>query len=259
MHLAAKLGRPVVLIHGDEETSTSDLVGAEHGYSMRRVLDNFIHSVLKAEEEVTVRWVDNRLTTAAKHGFTLIYDEFTRSRPEANNVLLAVFQERMLDIPGAGAGDGEDYVRVHPNFACIFTSNPQEYAGTYRSQDALLDRMVTIDLGFFDEEDEVAVTAARSGLEYEEARRLVSLVRGLRDAGCCPVQPTLRNCIKAATAVRLVGASISADDTLFRAICGDILVSGTTRTGQDEGAVRAVMDRLIEEKCSPRCENEVAV
>src|SRR3970040_1143491 len=43
LHVASKLGRPVVMIHGDEEFSTSDLVGNEHGYRIRKVIDNFIH------------------------------------------------------------------------------------------------------------------------------------------------------------------------------------------------------------------------
>ncbi len=120
MHVAGKLGRPVLMIHGDEEFSTSDLVGGEHGYRMRKVIDNFIHSVLKTEEDMSRRWVDNRLTVACRHGFTLIYDEFTRSRPEANNVFLAVLQEKMLDLPAAREGEG--YLRVHPEFTVIFTS-----------------------------------------------------------------------------------------------------------------------------------------
>ena len=75
LHLAHLLGRPVVLLHGDEEMSTTNLVGGETGYHMRRVRDNFIHSVLKEEEEASKRWVDNRLTTAVENGYTLIYDE----------------------------------------------------------------------------------------------------------------------------------------------------------------------------------------
>jgi len=39
-------------------------------------------------------WVDNRLTTACANGNTLIYDEFNRSRPEANNALLSVLEGR---------------------------------------------------------------------------------------------------------------------------------------------------------------------
>ncbi len=52
MHVAGKIGRPVVMIHGDEEFSTSDLVGGEYGYKIRKVVDNFIHSVLKTEEDM---------------------------------------------------------------------------------------------------------------------------------------------------------------------------------------------------------------
>ncbi|MCK4417155.1 MAG: AAA family ATPase, partial [Candidatus Latescibacteria bacterium] len=136
MHVASKIGRPVIMIHGDEEFSTSDLVGGEYGYRLKKTVDNFIHSVLKTEEDMQRRWVDNRLTVACKYGFTLIYDEFTRSRPEANNTLLSVLQEKMLDLPAARQG-GEGYLRVDPNFTPIFTSNPEEYAGVYRSQDAL--------------------------------------------------------------------------------------------------------------------------
>src|SRR4030042_2635222 len=123
LHIAGKLGRPVVMIHGDEEFSTSDLVGGEYGYRMRKVIDNFIHSVLKTEEDMVRQWVEHRLTVACKYGFTLLYDEFTRSRPEANNVLLSVLQEKMLDIPRARDG-GDGYLKVHPDFVAIFTSNP---------------------------------------------------------------------------------------------------------------------------------------
>ncbi len=55
MHLASKIKRPVVVIHGDEEFTTSDLVGGEHGYRIRKVVDRFISRVLKTEEDM-VMW-----------------------------------------------------------------------------------------------------------------------------------------------------------------------------------------------------------
>src|SRR3990172_2420780 len=188
MHLAHFVGRPVVLIHGDDEFSTSHLVGGETGYRLRKVVDNFIHSVLKTEEDFTPRWVDNRLTLACKHGLTLIYDEFTRSRPEANNVLLSILQERMLDLPTAPGR--ENYLRVDRDFRAIFTSNPEEYAGTHKAQDALRDRMVTIDLDHFDRETEVAITEARSGLCRDDAVKIVNLVRAFRERGRYEFAPT---------------------------------------------------------------------
>lgn len=249
MHVASRLGRPVLIIHGDEEFSTSDLVGSEDGYHTRKVIDNFIHSVLKTEEDMTRRWVDNRLTVAARHGFTLIYDEFTRSRPEANNAFLSVLQEKMLDLPATR--EGEQYLRVHPDFTAIFTSNPEEYAGVYRSQDALRDRMVTLDLDFFDEETEVAITQAKSGLERGDAERIVRLVRALRDSGACEFAPTIRGCIMLARSAMVAGCGVSASDARFRSFCSDILASESSRVGSRsqtsrvKEALNGLMDRFL--------------
>jgi len=250
MHVASKIGRPVVMIHGDEEFSTSDLVGGEYGYRMRRVIDNFIHSVLKTEEDMSRQWVDNRLTVACKYGFTLLYDEFTRSRPEANNVLLSVLQEKMLDLPAA-RGDGENYLQVDPNFTAIFTSNPEEYAGVYRSQDALRDRLVTLDLDHFDEETEVAITAAKSGLSRGDARKIVQVVRALRESGVCEYTPTIRGPIMIAKTLRVLGGSVAAGNDVFRKLCLDVLASQTSRVGNRDhiARVREAVDKLIDRCC----------
>jgi len=248
-HVASKMGRPVVMVHGDEEFSTSDLVGGEYGYRMKKVIDNFIHSVLKTEEDMSRKWIDNRLTVACKYGFTLIYDEFTRSRPEANNALLSVLQEKMLDMPAAREGEG--YVRVHPDFTAIFTSNPEEYAGVYRSQDALRDRMVTLDLEHFDEETEVAITEAKSGLDQSDAEKIVRIVRGLRESGACEFAPTIRGCIMVGKALKVQNGTVAANNGLFRQLCLDILASESTRVGSkaQTARVKEVVSQLIDQHC----------
>src|SRR5665811_828716 len=71
-HVAAKLGRPVTLIHGDDEFGSSDLVGKDAGYRKSKMIDNYIHSVLKTEENMNTLWVDNRLTTACANGNTCL-------------------------------------------------------------------------------------------------------------------------------------------------------------------------------------------
>ena len=139
LHVAHRLGRPVMLICGDDEFGSSDLVGGHRGYQRKKVIDNFVHSVLKTEEDVSEKWVDNRLTVACREGLTLIYDEFNRSRPEANNILLSVLEERILVLPASR--NGASYVKVHPDFVALFTSNPEDYAGVHNTQDALRDRM----------------------------------------------------------------------------------------------------------------------
>ena len=250
MHVASKIGRPVVMIHGDEEFSTSDLVGGEHGYRMRKVVDNFIHSVLKTEEDMRKQWVDNRLTVACKYGFTLIYDEFTRSRPEANNVLLSVLQEKMLDLPAAREGD-ENYLRVDPEFTALFTSNPEEYAGVHRSQDALRDRMITLDLDHFDEETEVRITEAKSGLVNGDASRIVKIVRGLRDSDVYEFAPTIRGCVMIAKTLNVRKASVNKNDEIFKQTCMDILASETSRIGSisNQKKVKEVIGKLIDQYC----------
>jgi gas vesicle protein GvpN len=230
LHVAAHLGRPVMLIAGDEEFATSDLIGGQYGYRYRKVVDRFIHTVLKYEEDAVQRWVDNRLTTACREGFTLVYDEFTRSRPEANNVLLAVLEERLLILPDMNRRDA--YIKVHPEFQAIFTSNPQEYAGVHEAQDALSDRLVTMDLDYYDRETEIAITEARSGLPREEVARIVDVVRDFRASGEYDQTPTLRACIMIARVTAMQGVHPSAEDARFVSTCLDVLESKTAFTSR---------------------------
>ena len=246
MHLASKIGRPVVMIHGDEEFTTSDLVGGEHGYRIRKVVDRFISRVLKTEEDMVKRWVDNRLTVACKYGFTLVYDEFTRSRPEANNILLSILQEKMMDLPVARDGE-EPYLKVHPNFTAIFTSNPEEYAGVHRSQDALRDRMITMDLDYFDYETEIAITQAKSKLSRPYVEMIVNIVRGLRGSGKCEFAPTVRGCIMIAKTLKVRKLTPSRANKVFVQMCQDILASETSRIGSktNQDRVRDVVRELV--------------
>ena len=247
MHLASKIGRPVVIIHGDEEFTTSSLVGGEYGYRIRKVVDRFQSRVLKVEEDMVKRWVDNRLTTACKYGFTLIYDEFTRSRPEANNILLSVLQEKMMDMP-VGRGE-EPYLRVDPDFTAIFTSNPEEYAGVHRSQDALRDRMVTMDLDHFDYETEVAITLAKSKLSRKDVETIVNIVRGLRESEKCEFSPTVRGCIMIAKTLKVQDIALSKAKNVFTLICQDILASETSRVGSktNQARVKDIVKELVKE------------
>jgi nitric oxide reductase NorQ protein len=247
MHLANKIKRPVVLIHGDEEFTTSDLVGGEYGYRIRKVVDRFISRVLKIEEDHVRRWVDNRLTVACKYGFTLIYDEFTRSRPEANNILLSILQEKMMDLP-VGRGGEELYLRVDPGFTAIFTSNPEEYAGVHRSQDALRDRMITMDLDHFDFETEVAITRAKSKISKQNAEIIVNIIRGLRESYNCEFSPTIRGCIMIAKTLKVRATSPGKSNGTFMQICQDILSSETSRVGSktNQAKVKETVKELIE-------------
>ena len=247
LYAAAQIARPVIIIHGDEELSTTDVVGGQYGVRQRKVRDNFIHSVKRLDHTIESVWVDNRLTVACKYGYTLVYDEFTRSRPEANNALLSVLEEGVLDMP---AGRGEDsFIRVHPDFRAIFTSNPTEYAGVHEAADALQDRMITIKLGHYDRQTEIAITIAKSGVDEETAARVVDIVRGFREDheptkhadGTCP---TVRASIMIAAVLKAYDAEASPGDEDFVSLCHDVLDSSRWNS-QPSRAVKGKVIDLI--------------
>jgi len=249
-HIAAKLGRPVTLIHGDDEFGSSDLVGKDAGYRKSKLIDNYIHSVLRTEENMNTLWVDNRLTTACANGNTLIYDEFNRSRPEANNALLSVLEEKILNLP-ALRPSGAGYLEVHPDFRAIFTSNPEEYAGVHKTQDALLDRLITVQMGNFDRDTEIQVAMSKSGCIRSDAEIIVDIVRELRCTGVNNHRPTIRATIAIARILVHRQAHAKIDDPVFQWVCRDVLTTDTakvTREGQ------SLMPRKIEESMSRVCE-----
>ena len=246
LHVARQLDRPVVLIHGDDQMGTADLVGKESGYKRSYTHDNYIHTVLKVEEESKPLWVGRALTEACQKGCTVVYDEFTRSRPEANNVLLSVLEERVLPLRGA-------HLDVHPEFRIIFTSNPADYAGVHGAQDALLDRMVTILLSGFDQDTEAGITQVRSGLPLVEVERIVTLVRAFRDAGLKTSSASVRPAILISRILRVRGGHAQAENPVFIQTCRDVLLSQARRTGttpQEDQQNEQTLLRLIQEICS---------
>ncbi|MCF2970628.1 gas vesicle protein GvpN [Synechococcus sp. Nb3U1] len=243
MHLASLMGRPIMLIYGDDRFDSSDLIGGRTGFTHRRVVDNYIHSVVKTEEDLQQRWVDARLTLACREGFTLIYDEFNRSRPEANNALLSALEEKLLVMPPDS--NRSEYLRVHPQFRAIFTSNPEEYTGVHKAQDALLDRMITIDMGEPDIETEKEILISRLGLSAPDALKIVHVVRAFRRKLDLTQHPSLRSCLMIGRIVKEHELSVSKENVDFRALCGDVLLARAGKR-QDEGSqlLNHLLDQL---------------
>ncbi len=255
LHVAQLLGRQVVLIHGDDEMGTADLVGKESGYKRSYTHDNYVHTVLKVDEEMKPMWVGRALTEACQSGCTVVYDEFTRSRPEANNVLLSVLEERVLPLRGKS-------IPVHPDFRIIFTSNPAEYAGVHGAQDALLDRMVTILVKGFDQATEAAITQERSGLPLLDVERIVALIRAFRDAGLKTSSASVRPAILICRILKMRFGRPNAGDPVFVQTCRDVLLSQARRVGsspEEDRQNEETLSRLIQEICSVPLPTELPV
>ncbi|MBN2140867.1 MAG: gas vesicle protein GvpN [Desulfovibrionaceae bacterium] len=250
-HVAAQLGRPISLVHGDDEFGSSDLVGRHSGYHKQKLIDNYIHSVLRTEESMNLTWMDNRLTTACRDGYVLIYDEFTRSRPEANNAFLSILEEKILNLP-KNARFGKGYLEVHPRFRTIFTSNPEEYAGVHKTQDALMDRLITIRLDHFDRETEIQIAMSKSGLAREDAETIVDVVRELRGVGVNNHRPTIRSCIAIAKILSSRRARARREDPVFLWACRDILQTDTAKVTR---AGESLMGQKVMEVIGTVCES----
>lgn len=225
--IAGRFDRPVVLVTGDAWFTAANLVGAEGTTRTRRVVDNYIASVKRVDTETSPVWTDNILTEAVEHGWTLIYDEFTRSPAAANNPLLSVLEERRLVL--SASGRDEKYIDAHPEFRAIFTSNPDDYAAISAPQDALLDRMVTFDLSWHSLEAEAGIVSQRTGLAVEQCYPIVRLVRAVRDSVDWACPPSLRASIMIGRVVREKKLTPDLNDHSFVQLCMDVLESRAPR------------------------------
>lgn len=245
-HIANMLAKPLIVICGSEEISDFELIGGYLGTKQSLTVDNYISSVYKKEAEVKKLWVDGRLVTACKNGYTVIYDEFTRTKPEVNNVLLSVLEEQMVDIPTNYSEN--TYVKVNPDFRIIFTSNPEEYVGVYKSANALLDRMITIDIDTMDEDTERAIIMAKSGINASDANKILSITKYLRATARQKDWMSLRSSIMVAKIVKEMKINIEPSNGLFRKICKDVYNSNSIISGTDnekKEKYSRVVDRAI--------------
>lgn len=247
--LAKKRKRPIMLMHGNHELNNKDLIGDFTGYTSKKVVDQYVRSVYKKDESVSEMWKDGRLLEAVKNGYTLVYDEFTRSRPTTNNIFLSILEEGVLPLYGSKLT--EPFVRVHPDFAVIFTSNPAEYAGVYDTQDALLDRLITMFIDYKDVERETRIVTEKTDVEESEARAITTLVTNLRESCSNDKKngPSLRASIMIAKLASEQDIPIDGEDTDFQSLCIDILCHPISRCLDAEDS-KAEAEKLIIDECS---------
>lgn len=228
-HIAKKIGRPIVFMCGSEEFSNADLIGGYFGTKKSLVVDNYISSVLKRKEEVKKMWTDGRLVTACKNGYTVIYDEFTRARPEINNVLLSVLEEQMIDIPNYSTEN--TYMKIHPDFRMIFTSNPEEYVGVYKSANALIDRMITMDINDMDLETEKLIIVSKSGVTDREAKIITNITRYIRNNSNEKTWLSIRCSIMLGKIIKKLDIKIDPYNQMFKKVCKDVYNSPSVVLG----------------------------
>lgn len=243
LHLAEGLKKPVVWINGDEELTTHELIGGYSRIEMRSLRDKYIHNVYKSHDTVEPTWINNPLALACQQGYTLIYNEFSRSKPEANNVLLSILEEGVLELP-TKFGE-ERYIKVHPKFNLILTSNNIDYAGVHKPQDALLDRVPTIYMDYYDEATEIAIVKAHSDIAENDARKIVFIVRALRKSLNGAEKPGTRPAIMIAQGFKTAKGKDVTNKDYLEQLCVDAIASKSVDT-IDLEKKRVVISQLID-------------
>jgi gas vesicle protein GvpN len=245
--LAEEIGRPIMLLVGDSWNTSANLLGEQSGVRTKVVVDRYVSTIRKTESETEAVWMDNALTSAITNGYTLIYDEFTRSPPQANNPLLMALEERILVIPGRGHADR--YQAAHPDFRAILTSNPEDYAGITEPQDALIDRLITFDFDYQNREVEIGIVRTRSGAPPVIASAAVDIVRAVRGSSNVMQPPSIRGAIMIARVAFNEGFAIGFEDARFVQLCFDVLESKApshTIDPQRRAAFQVELSRAIQ-------------
>lgn len=185
---------------------------------------------------------DSWLRLACCEGWTLIYDEFNRSRPEVNTVLLSALEERMLVLTSQC---GSEYIPIHPEFRVIFTSNSEEYCGTYGTQNALFDRLVTLRLPEPNALAQQQLLVELVGISQEAATLVVGIVQQFFRQVSPEGQFSLRPQLMIAQVCQREGIQVSAENADFRQVCRDVLLPRSSQSATEaNGALWELFNQL---------------
>ncbi|MES2530680.1 MAG: CbbQ/NirQ/NorQ/GpvN family protein [Pseudomonadota bacterium] len=155
-HMAWRLGRPLVTVACNDDTTAGDLVG---------------RWLLEGGE---TRWHDGPLTLAARHGAICYLDEIVEARADTAVVIHPLTDtRRMLPIERHN-----EVVQAHPDFALVVSYNPG--IGSGRLKASTRQRFCGLEFGYPDAEAEADILMQESGVGVELASALVALGRRSR-------------------------------------------------------------------------------
>ena len=158
-HMAWRLGKPLVTVACNEDTTAGDLVG-------RWLLD-----------AAGTRWQDGPLTLAARHGAICYLDEIVEARADTAVVIHPLTDtRRMLPLERHG-----ELVKAHADFALVVSYNP---GGSRGLKASTRQRFCGFEFGYPGCEEEAEILMHEAGIEVELASSLVALgCRSRRLAG----------------------------------------------------------------------------
>jgi nitric oxide reductase NorQ protein len=209
--MAARLGRPLVTVACNDETSAADLVG---------------RWLVKGGDTV---WQDGPVTRAVRTGAVLYLDEIAEAREDVIVVLhpLSDYRRRLY------VDRNDEELQAPPEFMMMVSFNPGYRRGIKELKPSTRQRFVALDFYYPPPDVEAEVVQVESGADAATARRLVSYagkVRGLEELALAETVST-RLLISAA---QLIAAGLPP-----RAACQVAIVQPLT---DDSVAARTLQD-----------------
>ncbi|MFO0610715.1 MAG: CbbQ/NirQ/NorQ/GpvN family protein [Polyangiales bacterium] len=210
-HMAAALGRPLVTVACNDETSAADLLG---------------RWLVRGAETV---WQDGPVTRAVRNGAILYLDEVAEAREDVIVVVHPLTDHRrQLFIDRR-----DEAVAAAEGFMLVASFNPGYRRGLKELKPSTRQRFVALSFNYPAADVEAEVVRAESDVDAGVARRLVSLagkIRALEEPGLAETAST-RLLVQAAQLIR-VGLSP-------RAACAAAVVQPLT---DDATTARALQD-----------------
>lgn len=157
-HMAAKLGRPLVTVACNEDTSATDLLGR--------------HLLVGGE---TV-WCDGPVTRAVREGAILYLDEIAEARADAIVVIHPLTdyrRELFLDRTG-------ETLEASADFMLVISYNPGYQRSMRELKASTRQRFVGYTFGYPAEEVEIRILCGETGIDVAIATKLVSIARKVR-------------------------------------------------------------------------------
>lgn len=198
-HMCARLGRPLVNVACNEDTSAVDLVG-------RYLI-----------EGGQTRWQDGPATRAVRQGALLYLDELAEARADVLVVLHPLSDHRRALFIDR---HNEELV-ASDEFMLIASYNPGYQHSLKELKPSTRQRFVTIKLGYPQEHVELKIVVHEGGVDEGCAKRLVRLAAKIREAESLGLAqaPSTRLLVHAA---KLIGAGVSPRQACLVAMIGPL-------------------------------------
>jgi nitric oxide reductase NorQ protein len=157
-HMAEVLGRPLITVSCNEDTSATDLLGR--------------HLLVGGE----TRWTDGPVTRAVREGAILYLDEIAEARADALVVIHSLSDHRrelFLDRTG-------ERLHAPPEFMLIVSYNPGYQRSMRELKPSTRQRFIALNFDYPTEAQEIAIVAQEARVPTATAKQLVQIARKIR-------------------------------------------------------------------------------